>query len=102
MSEHVVPVKTYVMVFLALMVGTAITVWVSLVDITLFPHANVAIALVIACIKATLVILFFMHVKYSSRLTWVVVIAGFFWLLILLIGTMNDYGLRNWLTYPSQ
>jgi cytochrome c oxidase subunit IV len=62
----------------------------------------VAIALTIATIKATLVILFFMHVKYSSRLTWVVVIAGFFWLLILLIGTMNDYALRNWLTYPAQ
>jgi cytochrome c oxidase subunit IV len=102
MAEHIVPIRTYAGVFLALMVGTAMTVWVSYHDITWFPHANVAIALAIACTKATLVILFFMHVRYSSRLTWVVVIAGFFWLLILLIGTMNDYALRDWLTYPSQ
>jgi len=107
MSEHVVPIKTYVAVFLALLVGTAATVWVAYhnLDFTLagrvFP-GSVAVALIIASVKATLVILFFMHVKYSSRLTWVVVIGGFFWLLILLIGTMNDYALRHWLTYPSQ
>ena len=102
MSEHVVPIKTYLLVFLALMAGTAITVWVSFVDLTWFSGANVAVALVIASIKATLVILFFMHARYSSRLTWAVVIAGFFWLGLLLFGVMNDYAFRGWLTYPSQ
>jgi cytochrome c oxidase subunit IV len=102
MSEHVVPIKTYLLVFLALMVGTAGTVWVSFHDLGWFPGANVAVALVIACTKATLVILFFMHVKYSPRLTWVVVIAGFFWLLILLTLTMNDYALRGWLPSGGQ
>ena len=101
MSEHVVPVKTYVMVFLALMVGTALTVWVSLVDITLFPHANVAIALVIACIKATLVILFFMHVKYSPRLTTLVVAAGFVFLFLLILFTGSDYISRSWPITPA-
>lgn len=101
-SEHIVPIKTYVMVFLALMVGTAITVWVSFVDLNWFPGANVAVALAIASVKATLVVLFFMHVKYSSRLTWAVVIGGVFWLGLLLIGTMNDYAFRGWLTYPGQ
>lgn len=102
MSEHIVPIKTYVLIFLALMVGTAITVWVSYYDITWFPHANIAIALVIACTKALLVILYFMHVRYSTRLTWVVVIGGFFWLLLLLLLTMTDYAFRNLLTYPPQ
>jgi cytochrome c oxidase subunit 4 len=103
MSEHVVPIKTYVVVFLALLAGTGITVWASFADLDFqlaghtFP-GSVIVALTIACTKATLVILFFMHVKYSSRLTWVVVIAGFFWLIILLVGTMNDYALRGWLT----
>ena len=107
MSEHVVPVKTYVTIFLLLLLGTGLTVWASFVDLDfqvggrVFP-GSVIVALIIACTKATLVILFFMHVKYSSRLTWVVVIAGFFWLLILLVGTMNDYALRGWMTYPGQ
>jgi cytochrome c oxidase subunit 4 len=107
MSEHVVPVKTYITVFIALLMGTGLTVWASFADLDfqvggrIFP-GSVIVALVIACTKATLVILFFMHVKYSSRLTWVVIIAGFFWLLILLIGTMNDYAMRGWLTYPGQ
>ena len=107
MSEHVVPVRTYVIIFLLLLLGTGLTVWASYADLDfqvgsrVFP-GSVIVALAIACTKATLVILFFMHVKYSSRLTWVVVIAGFFWLLILLIGTMNDYALRGWMTYPGQ
>ncbi len=107
MSEHVVPIKTYVIVFIALLIGTGATYWASFVDLDfqvggrVFP-GSVILALAIACTKATLVILFFMHVKYSSRLTWVVIVAGFFWLLILLLGTMNDYALRGWLTYPGQ
>ena len=97
MSEHVVPIKTYLLVFLALMIGTAGTVWVSFHDLGWFPGANVAVALVIACTKATLVILFFMHVKYTNeKMTGAVVVAGFFFLAILLALSMSDYLTRAW------
>ena len=107
MSAHIVPIKTYALVFAALLVGTGVTVWASYADLDFqvaghtFP-GSVIVALVIACAKAVLVILFFMHVKYSSRLTWAVIISGVFWLGLLLLGTMNDYAFRGWLTYPSQ
>ena len=81
MSEHIVSLRFYVMIFLALMVGTALTVWAGLRD---FPgQLNVIIALTIAVIKATLVVLYFMHVRYSSRLIWVVFTSALFWLAIL-------------------
>ena len=107
MSAHIVPVKTYALVFAALLVGTGVTVWASYADLDfqVAGHTlpgSVIVALVIACTKAVLVILFFMHVKYSSRLTWAVIIAGFFWLGLLLVGTMNDYAFRGWLTFPNQ
>jgi cytochrome c oxidase subunit 4 len=70
----------YYMVFLALVVGTILTVAAAKVDMG--PLNNV-VMLTIACTKATLVVLFFMHVRWSSRLTWVVAMSGFFWLLIL-------------------
>lgn len=98
MSEHIVPVRTYVTIFLALMVLTAVTVWVAFLDLGLF---NPVVALVIATFKALLVILWFMHVRYSTRLTWIVVISGFFWLGILLALTMSDYISRNWLGTPT-
>ena len=88
MSEHVVPVKIYLGVFAILMIGTAITVAVAFVNLGVF---NPIVALLIACIKAVFVILFFMHVRYSTRLTWAVVVSGFFWLLILLSLTLGDY-----------
>ena len=100
MSEHsthyIVPKSTYYLIFLALMVGTALTVGVSFMD--LGPMNNV-IMLTIAVVKATLVVLFFMHVKYSNHLTWAVVAGSVFWLLILLALTMNDYLTRTWLHY---
>ena len=85
---HVVPVSTYLLVFATLMVLTYVTVWVSGHD---YGKLNVAIALAIAIFKATLVVLFFMHVKYSPRLTQLVIGAAFLWLGILIIGTMHDY-----------
>jgi cytochrome c oxidase subunit IV len=88
MSSHVVPVRIYFAVFAALMVFTALTVWVAYLDLGFL---NIAVALVIAVTKATLVILYFMHVRYSPRLTWVVVWAGFFWLGILFALGMSDY-----------
>ena len=96
MSSHVVPKSTYYLIFLALMVCTALTVWVSFIDLGAM---NSVVALTIAVFKATLVVLFFMHVKYSTRLTWVVITGSVFWLLILLALTFNDYLTRSWLTY---
>ncbi len=94
MSEHIVPVSTYLKIFGALMVLTAITVGVAFMD--LGPLNNV-VMLGIAVLKATLVVLFFMHVFYSSRLIWVVVVAGFFWLGIMFVMTGSDYVSRGWI-----
>ncbi|MDQ2975356.1 MAG: cytochrome C oxidase subunit IV family protein [Acidobacteriota bacterium] len=95
MSEYIVSLKIYVAIFLALMVGTALTVWAGLRD---FPgQLNVIIALTIAVIKATLVVLYFMHVRYSSRLIWIVFGSALFWLGILFALTLSDYWTRGWL-----
>jgi cytochrome c oxidase subunit IV len=95
MSEHIVSIKVYGAIFLALMVGTALTVWAGLHD---FPgQLNVIIALTIAVIKATLVVLYFMHVRYSSKLIWVVFASALFWLAILFALTFSDYWTRGWL-----
>jgi cytochrome c oxidase subunit 4 len=83
----------YYFVFLALIVGTVLTVAAAKVDMG--PMNNI-VMLAIACTKASLVILFFMHVRWSTRLTWVVVMAGFFWLLILFGLGMSDYLSRGW------
>jgi cytochrome c oxidase subunit IV len=94
MSAHVAPKRMYYMVFLALVVGTVLTVAAAKVDMG---PANNVVMLTIACTKATLVILFFMHVRWSSRLTWVVAMSGFFWLLILFTLGMADYMSRGWI-----
>jgi cytochrome c oxidase subunit 4 len=93
MSEHIVPRTTYFGVFAALLVGTAITVIAANIN---FGKMNDVIAMTIAVVKMTLVLLFFMHVRYSSRLIWVIVSAMFFWLLILLLLTLTDYTSRDW------
>ena len=94
MSEHVVSVRLYVTIFLALMVLTAITVAIARVDLGVM---NNVVAMTIAMAKAILVILFFMHVRYSTPLTWVVVVSGFFWLIVLIGLTMSDYISRGWM-----
>ena len=95
MSEHIVSLKIYVAIFLALMAGTALTVWAGLID---FPgKLNVIIAMTIAVVKATLVVLYFMHVRYSSKLIWVVFTSALFWLVILFSFTFSDYWTRGWL-----
>jgi cytochrome c oxidase subunit 4 len=93
-GDHVVPVKTYLTVFAVLIVLTITTAMVAFVDLGVF---NVYVALTIAVVKALLVILYFMHVKYSPSITKVYVAAGFFWLLILLSLILTDYFTRNWL-----
>lgn len=94
MSEHIVARRTYYLVFTALMLGTLLTVQMAYIDLGRF---SPVVALGIAIVKATLVILFFMHVRYSTRLTWVVIASGFFWLGILLVLTLSDYLSRGWL-----
>ena len=91
---HVLPLRTYYGVFLALMVLTAITVGVAFIE--LGPLNNV-IMIAIAGFKATLVVLFFMHVRYDTKLIPVVIFSGLFWLLILFALTFADYASRGWL-----
>jgi cytochrome c oxidase subunit 4 len=78
------------------MVCTYLTVQIAFFDLG---AVNTIAALGIAVLKATLVVLFFMHVKYSTKLTWVVVLGGLFWLGILLTITMTDYTTRVWRTF---
>lgn len=88
MTEHITSVRTYFLVFAALMVLTAITVWVAFQD---FGPWNDVVALTIAVIKASLVVLFFMHIYYSARLSKLVVVSGLLWLFILIGLTLSDY-----------
>ena len=83
------------MIFLALLVGTGLTVFAAFYD---FPGPlNAVVALTIAVVKATLVVLFFMHVRYSGRLIWLVIASALFWLMIMFALTISDYSSRNWL-----
>jgi cytochrome c oxidase subunit 4 len=75
------------------MVLTAVTVAVAFLDLRFM---NTVVALTIAVTKATLVVLFFMHLKYSTRLTWVVAGSGFVWLAIMFALTLSDYVSRGW------
>jgi cytochrome c oxidase subunit 4 len=93
MSGHVAPKSMYYAVFAALIVGTGLTVGVAFVDLGAL---NNVLMLGIAMTKALLVILFFMHVRWGTRLTWVVAASGFLWLLILFGITMSDYLTRGW------
>jgi cytochrome c oxidase subunit IV len=100
MAGHIIPKKIYFRVFASLLGLTALTTLAAYVDIDAAlglksVPMNTIVALSIAICKATLVILFFMHVRYSSHLTRVVVVAGLFWLAILITLTMGDYLTRN-------
>lgn len=93
MSEHIVSVRVYITIFLVLLVGTALTVWAAFVD---FPFGlNTIIAMTIAVTKATFVVLYFMHVRYSARLVWVIVGSALFWMAILFAFTFADYMTRG-------
>ena len=93
-AEHVVSSRVYFGIFAILLVLTAITVAVASID--LGPLNNV-VALSIAVTKAMLVILYFMHVRYSTKLTWLVVCVGFAWLGVLIAFTLSDTLTRTWL-----
>src|ERR1035438_2083647 len=92
-SHHIVTPKVYAAVFVTLLVGTALTVVAANIDLGLF---NPIIALGIACTKAVIVILWFMHVKYQSNLIKMTVGAGFFTFLVLITLTLSDYISRAW------
>ena len=94
--SDVVSRKTYLAIFAVLVVLTLVTTEVAFFN---FGLMNPVIALTIAVIKATVVVLYFMHMKYSSRLTMIVGGAGIFWLGILLVLTMSDYLARGAGTY---
>lgn len=96
--SHVAPVRLYLAIFGALMVLTSVTIGVAFINLGAF---NFPVALGIAILKATLVILFFMHVKESSRLTKLIIGTGFFFLLVLFSLTLTDYLSRGWSTTPQ-
>ncbi len=98
MSHQVVAIKIYVRVFLALIVLTATTVAVSRIDLGEF---NFIVAMTIAVIKGTLVVMFFMDVRRATSLTKLFVGAGFFWMAILLVFVLSDYLSRGWLPGPK-
>ena len=95
-TEHAGSRRAYFAVFAVLLLCTYLTWQVAYFDLG---RLNAVAALGIAIVKATLVVLFFMHVKYSTRLTWAVVIGSVFWLAILLVLTLSDYTTRVWRTF---
>ena len=95
---HVVPIGVYVTVFLLLMFGTALTTWVAYIDLGRW---NTVAALTIAVCKMLLVVLFFMHVKYATGLTRIVILAGFFWLGIMITLSCSDELTRHWEIVPQ-
>lgn len=95
-EHHVVSIGLYLLVFGVLVVGTILTFLTAQVDLDwLFPGANTLLALLIAFTKMSFVILFFMHVRWSSPLIWLTALAGFFWLAIMFAFTMQDYLTRS-------
>ena len=96
MASHILPRRVYYTIFAILLFCTYLTVQMAFLDLGAL---NTVAAIAIAIFKTVLVALFFMHVKYSTKLTWAVVVGGVFWLGILLALTMADYLTRGWRTY---
>ncbi len=98
-EHHIVPKRVYFLVFATLIAMTWVTAWVSTVDLG---RLNIFVALSIAIFKASLVILFFMHVKYGTKLTKMMVLAGIYWLLLLLFIAMCDLWTRGMMGVPGR
>ena len=96
-EDHIIPSSVYMAVFVALLVGTAVTTAVAFIDLGAY---NTVVALVIAFTKMLLVILFFMHVKYQKGLTRIAIICAFFWLGIMITFTLSDEMTRTWEINP--
>ena len=97
-SGHISPISLYVTIFLALMVLTGVTVGAAFVDLGQF---NFLVAMIIAVFKASLVVWYFMHVKYQSKLTKLTVATGLFFLAILLGLMLVDYGSKDFTPMPG-
>jgi cytochrome c oxidase subunit 4 len=92
-SEHIVSSRLYWFIWILLIIATGLTAWIATIDLGKF---NTVVALVIATAKASIVVLFFMHVKYTSeKMTRVVLISVVFWLLLLLVLSLTDYASRQ-------
>ena len=98
MSGHIVPVRVYIIVFLALLVLTGVTTWAAFIDLGAL---NTVVALGVATVKMLLVILFFMHVRYTSGLTRIVILSGFLGLALLIALTLTDVFTRRWTPIPQ-
>ena len=98
MSAHIVPLRIYILIFVALIVLTGVTTWVAFIDLG---RGNTIVALAIAVTKMSLVILYFMHLRYSPGLTRMVVLASFFFLAILIGLTSTDALTRSWTPSPG-
>jgi cytochrome c oxidase subunit IV len=96
---HILPVRTYLTVYIALLVLLIATVGAAFIDLGWF---NFALTMVIALAKAIMILLIFMHVRYSERLVWVFSSAAFLWLAILIVLSLNDYFTRDWLNIPGK
>jgi cytochrome c oxidase subunit 4 len=95
-AHHQASLVSYFVVFFVLMALTALTVWVSRIDLGTL---NTAVAMAIAVTKATVVILWFMHVIHSPKMTWIVVISSFLWLAVMFVLFFADYLTRHWSLY---
>lgn len=98
-TTHIVPKRTYFLVFFALIALTWLTTGVSTIDLG---RLNIFVALSIAIVKASLVALFFMHIKYGTRLTKMISLAGVYWLMLLLFIAMADLWTRGWMGVPGR
>lgn len=96
-TGHVVPTRVYLTVFASLMVLLGITVIVAFFPLGMW---NLPVAMTIAVIKGVIIVMYFMEVKYGSKLLWVFVSSSFLFLVIFMVLTMNDYATRIWMTYP--
>jgi cytochrome c oxidase subunit IV len=99
MSVHVLPVKTCVAVYFVLIGLTAATVGAAFLDLLYF---STPLALAIACSKALLVMLYFMELRHSPKLTWIILGNGAFWLIVMIMLTMSDMISRGWLGFPGK
>lgn len=99
MSQHVVGIRLNLTIYVILLGLLALTIGAAYVDLGRW---NAGVAMLIAAIKATLIVLFFMHVKYSRKLTWVFSAAGLLWFAILVVLTFSDYDTRGWLNIPGK
>jgi cytochrome c oxidase subunit 4 len=97
-GHHIVPIETYIGVFLGLMGFTALTVAAAFMNLG---AVNNLVALGIATIKAFLVVYFFMHLKYNPRILWIVAGGGFLWLTVMILLTLSDLASRGWLPQPE-